>query len=147
MLSLPFGSVARQWRPVFSCEPEPKTLPDGGVTQAIDGPGDSADSELYFACSQGGKTRFAWGDTKPAPAERCTGEGCSGAEAPFDQIVGMSDGPASPEERCLPNGGSCYSPAYTDYGHDSERRKGACDFAGVVNAGPYTGIRCCADPL
>src|SRR5713226_751015 len=26
MLSLPLGSVARQWRPVLSCEPEPRTV-------------------------------------------------------------------------------------------------------------------------
>ncbi len=102
---------------------------------------------MYHACSQGGKTRYAWGDTKPAPPERCSADGCSGATPPFDEIVGMSDGPSSPEERCSLEGASCYQLAGHNHGTEPERRDGACDYASKPNAGITTGIRCCADPL
>ena len=105
-------------------------------------------SELYYACSQGGKTRFAWGDTKPAPAERCGVEGCAGEASPFDQILGMSDGPGVPEERCFEgNPALCLTRSAYGNGVDPERRDGACDVAVNRSAGPETGIRCCADPL
>ena len=105
-------------------------------------------SELYYACSQGGKTRFAWGDTKPAPAERCGVEGCAGEASPFDQILGMSDGPGVPEERCFEgNPALCLTRSAYGNGIDPERRDGACDVAVNRSAGPETGIRCCADPL
>ena len=128
--------------------PMPEVVTENGLSkQVVDGPEASADSELYFACSQGGKTRFAWGDTKPAPAERCGAEGCSGEASPFDQIFGMSDGPSSPEERCYLKGASCYYPASHNNGVDPELRDGACDYATGAQVGPETGIRCCADPL
>ena len=125
----------------------------GGAAEAVPA---SRKSQWYLACSQGGKTRYPYGDAYEGgkcdnhasgapyalqPASKST---CTGSEPPFDQIKDLSGNVAEWED------------AESDTGifhirgnfRTSEEDLFACDQPATtpgVQTLPNIGFRCCAD--
>ncbi len=126
----------------------------------------SDENEWRNACSQGGKTKFPYGDEYVPGAcidvPRVSSEGeqalagkapeaetCHGAEPPYDEVFHLS-GSVSEwvnvcEGSCAISGGS-----WSQLGSVEDVNAFACDgthSASRATVDPYNGIRCCADAV
>lgn len=140
----------------------------GGIAGAkLDGAGDPG-GEWYYACSQGGKTKYPYGDTfdpercasgptkdgayNPLPATDAAIAGCRGDTPPFDQLVNLSGNVAEWEScfvwegdgaaHCRMRGGSLNG--VPKHAHLSLACDNNATFLPNVQQATV-GIRCCAD--
>lgn len=127
--------------------------------------GDPNKSQWFNACSQGGSTKYAYGDdfeegvcsegavSSAASAEPNVSEAeapteCRGTTPPYDQISNLSGNVAEWQDGCSKPGKywSCYSQSITAQGSQSERDACASfEGYGITDNKPWVGIRCCLD--
>lgn len=113
----------------------------------------SEKSQWYLACSQGGKTKYPYGDEfepgkcdnegKSALTKPATESTCSGSLPPFDRIKDLSGGLAEWEDAEVTQGRPLVRGGYA-WGTELFE----CDRPGILNASasaPSVGFRCCAD--
>jgi hypothetical protein len=81
MSSLPLGSVARQWRPVLSCEPEPNTVPSFWATWKSIVQGRSASVSLAVGLVELRRSVQSKSRQQSASRARCS-RACTAACAP-----------------------------------------------------------------
>jgi formylglycine-generating enzyme len=111
-------------------------------------------SQLYNACSQGGKTKYPYGSEKQAnvcPSQAVdqdvAASACHGTKAPFDQIINLAGGVAEWEwTEPLLAGGGYVARGLNNYGKEEEEKNGRCDTPTLMLAGSNVGFRCCLDP-
>ena len=131
----------------------------------------SAAGEWNLACSNGGKTKFPYGDAyEPArcqdnkaakPTDGATAiepgvlKDCRGLEAPYDQLVDMSGSTRELTASCWTKGnetfclglGGANDDGISAISGDYSARLGCWTPVDLqsVQASPQTGVRCCAD--
>jgi formylglycine-generating enzyme required for sulfatase activity len=126
----------------------------GGSVDVKEG-ASSVQSEWYYACSQGGKTAYPYGDTyqkgkcrdddpTATSAKPATDSACHGTNPPFDEIVDLSGNLFEWEDSC--DDIHCRIRG----GNFVESPKGASCSAGLLSGkiADYSsgvGFRCCAD--
>jgi hypothetical protein len=126
----------------------PELEGDGYKTSPLNDPNVS---QLYNACSQGGKLAYAYGNAyNPACTYKTVNqnevaEECQPKESPFDQVLHLSDGVGEWEltEPFFTTGVS--TRGYGDYVESEEEWNGRCDKVGFVSSGVFVGFRCCYD--
>lgn len=132
----------------------------GGGSLPKGTPSDSKQSQWFLACSQGGKTKYPYGDTfepgKCDSKDRPSGEtrpaaesACAGQASPFDRIKDLSGSLHEYEDR-VPDAPS-EVPVRGGYGWEARLASFECADDSTTGAwgneaaSPVTGFRCCAD--
>lgn len=121
---------------------------DGNKTSALNDPNVS---QLYNACSQGGKHTYAYGDVyNPAcPIEGAnqneSQEECRSKISPFDQVLHLSDSVGEWEltEPFFTTG--VPARGYLEYTDDEVEWNGRCNKVIFPSSGDRVGFRCCYD--
>lgn len=126
----------------------------GGVASSKDVA--SKQSQWYMACSQGGKTKYPYGDTyepgkcdnrkegPPYGLHSASESSCGGTGAPFEQIKDLSGSVAEWEDSEQTPYGFFVRGSYRDATDDNF----SCDapsIAAGIQTLPDIGFRCCAD--
>lgn len=122
----------------------------------------SLEMEAQYACTNGGKTGFPYGNayeekrcidkewvnTGPAslvvtdPSSRQ----CHGTEAPFDTISDLSGSVREWNNLCVSGGCATIGGSFTDDSPDSFACASGIGFVGTQSKHPGVGVRCCAEP-
>ena len=116
-------------------------------------------SELTYACTQGGKTTYIYGDTydaKSAPTTVADAQAKAavnkGSVPPFDQLTGFNGYPNEWEDGCVPGASLTLPPAGCHLrwggpaGVPSDADSQRCDKYGLaLPGGQGPGFRCCTD--
>ncbi len=126
--------------------------------------GNSTASEWFNACTQGGTTKFPYGDAYVA--SRCvddakmkadglqarstkdtTNSACHGTKAPFDEVYHLSGNAKEWLNICRDGGLTCASQGGDRMSPVSylECATFGSSYAGTIS--PFYGFRCCADPV
>jgi hypothetical protein len=119
-------------------------LPGGEVDYDLSSGKDLDVSQWFVACSQGGRTLFAYGnqqDNTLCPWNFRSTETCKGTMPPYDQLLDLSGSVDEWEDFCDPQGACVFR------GGRNGSIAGRCDdltgFLGDSENG--VGFRCCAD--
>jgi formylglycine-generating enzyme required for sulfatase activity len=130
---------------------------DGGPLPGAEAPTNDK-SEWYLACSNGGKTKYPYGDAfepgrcdsggKDEPGRPAAESQCAGLGTPFDAIKDLSGGMSEWEDDCVPEGscrirgGSAGTQELDTLACTGDMRLTAYLEASTVAT---VGFRCCAD--
>ncbi len=122
----------------------------GGGPVASDKFGTASESEWVYACTQGGTTKYSWGDNAAPGMCLCSGcnkdvaskPTCRGNAPPYDGVYDLIGGAAEWVD-------SCYQGVCWIAGGASASKLNACAvptvYADPKNSNTGTGFRCCAD--
>ena len=146
----------------------------GGANDVSAALSDANKDEWYNACSNGGKTKYPYGDMfdrnrcntsesktgfdadgKSVLANAGSKMGCNGTTPPFNQIFDMSANVEEWEDACLPSPDiatvfSCGTRgSYYYYSPENNVQVEGCDvaalFTALIASSPVVGFRCCHD--